>query len=241
MPAISTSTQKATRRNFAGFKSGTLHRSRSLSILRVRRSQMEPLEGAGLPPPEPDEDSFRNALVRNEGPRGEVEKGMFSSFFSSSLSFGEYAAPNGLCMSSFDAGGLAFGAVCGFMFDCDGGVEPDENLELRLEIHEPRLPIGFGAVFGNCGSVGVVVPLVVVESPFLVSFSDRESAAWTLNLTGAGGAEAFLGSRGLLSGGGTLSELERCSVGVSPSWPGGFSQFKDETDRQRERLLSAES
>lgn len=33
--------------------------------------------------------------------------------------------------------------------DCDGGVEPDENFELRLEIHEPRRPIGFGALFGN--------------------------------------------------------------------------------------------
>lgn len=31
--------------------------------------------------------------------------------------------------------------------DCDGGVDPDENFELRLDIHEFRRPIGFGSVF----------------------------------------------------------------------------------------------
>jgi hypothetical protein len=73
---------------------------------------MTPLQGAGFPPPEFDEESFLNALCKNEGPRGEVEvNGVFSSFFSSSLSFGEYAAPNGLCISSFEAGELAFGAA----------------------------------------------------------------------------------------------------------------------------------
>jgi hypothetical protein len=32
------------------------------------------------------------------------------------------------------------------MLDCDGGVDPEENLELRLEIQEFLLPMGFGAL-----------------------------------------------------------------------------------------------
>lgn len=175
-------------------------------MFNVRRSQIEPLAGAGLPPPEPDEDNFLNALCRKDGPRGELEvSGVFSSLFSSSLSFGEYAAPNGLCMSSFEAGGLGFGVACGFMLDCDGGVEPDENLELRLEIHEPRRPIGFGALFGN-GSDAGDVPLLVVESLGFISFSDRALVLLGSDLpgTGAGGAEAFCGLGELLLGGGDL-------------------------------------
>lgn len=112
--------------------------------------------------------------------------GVFSSLFSSSLSFGEYAAPNGLCMSSFEAGGLGFGVACGFMLDCDGGVEPDENFELRLEIHEPRRPIGFGALFGN-GSAAGDVPLLEVESLGFISFSDRALVLFGSDLAGTGG------------------------------------------------------
>lgn len=81
----------------------------------------------------------------------EVEvNGLWSSFFSSSLSFGENAAPNGLCESSGD---VAFGlAGEPFRLDCDGGVDPEENFELKLEIHEfRRPPSGFGAVFCVAG------------------------------------------------------------------------------------------
>lgn len=76
--------------------------------------------------------------------------GFVSSFFSSSLSFGENAAPNGLCESSGD---VAFGlAGEPFRLACEGGVDPEENFELRLEIHEFRRPLsGFGAVFCAAG------------------------------------------------------------------------------------------
>ena len=35
--------------------------------------------------------------------------------------------------------------------DWDGGVDPDENLELKLDIHEFRRPIGLGSVFREAG------------------------------------------------------------------------------------------
>lgn len=76
-------------------------------------------------------------------------KGLESSFLSSSLSFGEKAAPNGLCASSGDVVlGLAGPAL---RLGWDGGVDPDENFELRLEIHEFRRPMGFGSVFRDPG------------------------------------------------------------------------------------------
>jgi hypothetical protein len=86
----------------------------------------------------------------NDGPLGEVEaKGLDSSFFSSSLSFGEYAAPNGLCVSRGD---VVFGlAGLAFKVDCDGGVDPDENLELRLDIQEFRRPMGLGSLLREAG------------------------------------------------------------------------------------------
>jgi hypothetical protein len=37
--------------------------------------------------------------------------------------------------------------------DCDGGVDPDENFELRLDIHEFRRPMGLGSVFREAGEV----------------------------------------------------------------------------------------
>jgi hypothetical protein len=37
--------------------------------------------------------------------------------------------------------------------DCDGGVDPDENFELRLDIHEFRRPMGLGSVFREAGDV----------------------------------------------------------------------------------------
>jgi hypothetical protein len=87
----------------------------------------------------------------NDGPFGDDEvKGLESSFFSSSLSFGEYAAPNGLCVSS---GEVVLGlAGLALRLDCDGGVDPDENFELRLEIHEFRRPMGLGDGVDGFGS-----------------------------------------------------------------------------------------
>lgn len=85
-----------------------------------------------------------------EGPLGDEEvKGFESSFFSSSLSFGEKAAPNGL----WSRGPVAFGlAGLPFRLDCDGGVDPEENLELKLDIHEFLRPVtALGAVFGAAG------------------------------------------------------------------------------------------
>lgn len=90
---------------------------------------------------------------------GEVDiDGPFSSFLSSScFSLGEYAAPKGLGASSFDDGDddVAFGfGWPPLLVDCDGGVDPDENLELRFEIHEFRLiEIGFVPFF--CGVVSL--------------------------------------------------------------------------------------
>lgn len=100
-------------------------------------------------PPELDE-NLRSALWIKEGPLGDEEvNGLESSFFSSSLSFGEKAAPNGL----WSRGPVAFGlAGLPFRLDCDGGVDPEENLELKLDIHEFLRPeSGLGAVFGVAG------------------------------------------------------------------------------------------
>jgi hypothetical protein len=35
--------------------------------------------------------------------------------------------------------------------DCEGGVDPDENFELKLDIHEFLRPIGLGSVFRVAG------------------------------------------------------------------------------------------
>jgi hypothetical protein len=45
-----------------------------------------------------------------------------------------------LGISSFDIGEVALG-LGDFMEDCEGGVDPEENLELILEIHEFLLPV----------------------------------------------------------------------------------------------------
>jgi hypothetical protein len=49
-------------------------------------------------------------------------------------------------------GEVVFGlAGLAFRLGCDGGVDPDENFELRLEIHEFRRPMGLGSVFRDAG------------------------------------------------------------------------------------------
>lgn len=108
---------------------------------------------AGFPsPPDPDEESFRKALCRKDGPLGEVDTGGDGfSFFSSSLSLREYAAPNGLDMSGFDPGEDDLKLIgLPFELDGEGGVVPEENFELNDEIHEFLLPvISFGALRGT--------------------------------------------------------------------------------------------
>lgn len=104
-----------------------------------------------------------------EGLFGEDEvNGFDSSFFSSSLSFGENAAPNGLWASS---GEVVFGlAGLPLRFDRDGGVDPDENLELKLEIHEfLRPPMGLGALF--CEAEDAVVGAACLGSPLFCASS----------------------------------------------------------------------
>lgn len=127
-----------------------MHRSRPWSRFITRRGQIVPFAGSLGKPPELDE-NLRSALWMNEGPLGEVEvKGFESSFFSSSLSFGEKAAPNGLWASRGDVAlGLEGPPL---RLDCDGGVEPEENFELKLDIHEfLRPPTGLGALFCATG------------------------------------------------------------------------------------------
>lgn len=54
-----------------------------------------------------------------------------------------------MCVSR---GEVVFGlAGLAFRLGCDGGVDPDENFELRLEIHEFRRPIGLGSVLRDAG------------------------------------------------------------------------------------------
>jgi hypothetical protein len=53
-------------------------------------------------------------------------------------------------------------------------VDPEENLELRDEIHEFLLPIGFGELFEGFGDDPVDFPSAVLTSD-LTSFSARET------------------------------------------------------------------
>jgi hypothetical protein len=49
-------------------------------------------------------------------------------------------------------GEVVFGlAGLDFKLDCDGGVDPDENFELKLDIQEFRRPMGFGSLFREAG------------------------------------------------------------------------------------------
>lgn len=123
------------------------------------------------------------------------------------------------------------------MLDCDGEVEPEENFELRLEIHDPRLPTGFGALFGN-ESDPAPVPLLMVVSPLRASLSIGELEPCVSDLAGAeAGTFGEMGEG--LSGDGGFSISACCDVFVSESLP-GLSQETDETERQREGLLSGQ-
>lgn len=184
-------------------------------------------------PPDADDESFRKALCKNEGPFGDAEaKGLFSFVLSSSLSFGEYAAPKGLCVSIFETGEVAFGFCCAFIFDCDGGVEPEENLELRLDIHEFLLPVtGLGAVFGVAGDVPVGFPSTDLSS-FLTSFvafapSSCNDPLDTVGVTGAGAEE-------VLSVVLVFSRLRSWAIVASESAT-DLSLTTDDADLQRDR------
>lgn len=70
---------------------------------------------------------------------GEPLKGVgWSSLFSTSL--GENEAPNGLGESARAFCGCCLALLIrSLMWLCDGGVDPEENFELKLDIHELRL------------------------------------------------------------------------------------------------------
>lgn len=146
-------------------------------------------------PPEFDE-NLRSALWINEGPFGEDEvNGLDSSFFSSSLSFGEYAAPKGLWASR---GEVALGlAGLPFRLDCEGGVEPDENLELKLEIQEfLRPPTGLGVLrcVAGDGVDGVCCSAVLFS--FGSAFSSTLPRSFWVSFFGSGVLD--VGRAGLL-------------------------------------------
>lgn len=62
--------------------------------------------------------------------------------------------------------------------DCDGGVEPEENLELRLDIQEfRRPPTGFGLLF--CGAGDGADALSDFGSPFFSLGSSFTSGSFT--------------------------------------------------------------
>lgn len=95
-------------------------------------------------------------------------------------------------MSIFETGEVAFGLCCAFIFDCDGGVEPEENLELRVDIQEFLRPVtGLGAVFGVAGEVPVGFPSTDLSS-FLTSFVAfaPSSCDEPLDMVGVRGADA---------------------------------------------------
>lgn len=105
--------------------------------------------GGSLGRPPELEENLRNALEIKEGLLGEEDvNGFESSFCSSSLSFGEKAAPYGLWSRGPVACGLA---RPDFRLDCDGGVEPEENFELSVDIQEFLRPV---TDFGGVCSVG---------------------------------------------------------------------------------------
>lgn len=182
---------------------------------------------AGLPnPPDPDEESFRKALCRNDVPLGEVDAGGDGfSFFSSSLSLGEYAAPNGLGMSIFGPAEDDFKFIgLPLELDGEGGVVPEENFELKDEIQEFLLPvICLGALRGIPEDDADEVGSNALSSLFAFGSGRGSSRLGVcLRFDSDGGAGAVFSDgdcRGML-----LS-------GPEPGW----SQVDDGADLQRER------
>lgn len=176
-----------------------------------------------------------------EGPFGEdVVNGLESSLLSSSLSFGEKAAPNGLWVSS---GEVVFGlAGLPLRLDWDGGVDPDENLELRLVIQEfLRPPTGLGALF--CEAEDAVVGAACLGSPLLsLGFSSccpfsppwpSSDVPFSASRRGSGLPEDDGGRAGLL-----FDRIRRCDAGgavVESLLTVGRSLTVDVNDFVRER------
>ena len=108
-------------------------------------------------------------------------------------------------------------------FGCDGGVEPDENLELIFEIHEFRLM-----------EIGLV--------PFLSLLFG--SPTWRVSLcvfafdSGGGFEDTGGGARWLLEEGLVLfSEVDCCRLGAGSGFVSApdRSVFMDDVDLERER------
>lgn len=71
------------------------------------------------------------------------------------MSLGEKAAPNGLCNSVRFCGDALEGLAASFMLFCDGGVVPELNLELKLDIHELRLGVLPGLELDDLLAIGI--------------------------------------------------------------------------------------
>ena len=137
-----------------------------------------------------------------------------------------------MCVSS---GLVVFGlAGLALRLDCDGGVDPDENFELKLDIHEFRRPIGLGSDFRDA-EVGVDgFDSSGVSGVFSTGdcFASVEAGSFLVTCFGSGVAAAGAGVAGLL-----LERDLRCDldfvVGASASARGCLSL--DETDFVRDK------
>lgn len=139
-PAISTSTQKATLRSFAGSRSGMPHRGRYGSMFIVFLSTTPPLLATFPRLPTPLDDNLRSALWRKDGWLDllccEFWTAVISCFLAS-LAPGVNAAPKGFDCSRGPIAVLATDAVAGrWLGGGEFGVE--ENFELKFDIHELR-------------------------------------------------------------------------------------------------------
>lgn len=136
-----------------------------------------------------------------------------------------------MCVSR---GVVVFGlAGLALRLDCDGGVDPDENFELKLDIQEFRRPIGFGSDFREAedGVDGFD------SSGFSVGFS----TGVCLGSTGAGSSLGTCFGSGVAAGGvglaGLLLERDlRCDLDLEAG--GSLSErdlSPDDTDLVRDK------
>lgn len=190
--------------------------------------------GADRPDPlDADEESLRKAFVKKDGDLGDVETSG-SWFFSSSWSLGEYAAPKGLCVSSLVRGALAFGVVGAFMLDADGGVEPEENLELRLEIHEFLRPICRGELFWGA-SVDADSLASSAPSSLFPPFPPRAPVVEYIGFGSVTRAGDSAAGGGEFSVTGTVRSARGCEVGGASASFEDLSLTVDDADLQRDK------